>query len=351
MLYNRVMEKRYQVFISSTYSDLQEERGKVMQAVMSMDCIPSGMELFPAIDEEQFNFIKRVIDDCDYYIIIIGGRYGSITDDGISYTEKEYDYAVSQKVPVIALIHKNIGKIPREKTDTEPALIKKLDSFCEKVKTGKIVKFWQNTDELTGLVALSLMHTIKTYPRTGWVKANLSTSAETLHEINELRKQLADLEAYKNAIERDKLIANNKLVKKLAGLDTQIEIKGISKYRSWIDGEPNIEHPWTIKKSFEELFSIIAPKIMYPSVKESQVKTYLMNRLYELATEDFIHDRKEFFTPRLNNSYIDTIKIQFIALGLLEVYIDKTEKGHTLSCWRLTDKGYNTMMQILSVKK
>lgn len=127
MLYNRVMEKRYQVFISSTYSDLQEERGKVMQAVMSMDCIPSGMELFPAIDEEQFNFIKRVIDDCDYYIIIIGGRYGSITDDGISYTEKEYDYAVSQKVPVIALIHKNIGKIPREKTDTEPALIKKLD--------------------------------------------------------------------------------------------------------------------------------------------------------------------------------------------------------------------------------
>lgn len=147
------------------------------------------------------------------------------------------------------------------------------------------------------------------------------------------------------------MIANNKLVKKLAGLDTQIEIKGISKYRSWIDGEPNIEHPWTIKKSFEELFSIIAPKIMYPSVKESQVKTYLMNRLYELATEDFIHDRKEFFTPRLNNSYIDTIKIQFIALGLLEVYIDKTEKGHTLSCWRLTDKGYNTMMQILSVKK
>ena len=47
------MDKRYQVFISSTYSDLKEERGKVMQTVMSLDCIPAGMEFFTAIDSEQ----------------------------------------------------------------------------------------------------------------------------------------------------------------------------------------------------------------------------------------------------------------------------------------------------------
>ena len=78
------MDKRYQVFISSTYADLQEERQRVIQTVMKMDCIPAGMELFPAADEEQFEFIKRVIDDCDYYLLIIGGRYGSTTADGIS---------------------------------------------------------------------------------------------------------------------------------------------------------------------------------------------------------------------------------------------------------------------------
>lgn len=273
-----------------------------------------------------------------------------MTEDGISYTEKEYDYAVSKKVPVIALIHKDIGKIPREKTDTNPDLVRKLEAFQNKVKTGKIVKFWNNSDELTGLVALSLMHTIKTYPRVGWVKANLSTSAETLQEINELRKQLADLEAYKTAIERDKLIAKNNLVKNLAGLDKSIEIKGTSKYRSW-NSEENIDHNWKIELTFEELFSIIAPKIMYPSVKETQVKTYLINRIYESATEDFNHERKDFLTPRLNNSYLNTIKIQFIALGLIEVYTEKTEKGSTVSCWRLTDKGYDTMMQLLSIKK
>jgi hypothetical protein len=88
-----MINKRYQVFISSTYADLKEERRYVMQSLMEMDCIPTEMELFPATDEEQWIFIKKIIDDCDYYLLIIGGRYGSITDEGISYTEKEFDYA------------------------------------------------------------------------------------------------------------------------------------------------------------------------------------------------------------------------------------------------------------------
>src|SRR5580704_15967857 len=70
--------KRYQVFVSSKYADLKEERSKVIQTIMELDCIPAGMEIFPAIDDEQFNFIKKIIDDCDYYILIIGGRYGTI---------------------------------------------------------------------------------------------------------------------------------------------------------------------------------------------------------------------------------------------------------------------------------
>ncbi len=78
------MDKRYQVFVSSTYADLKEERRAVIQTVIELNCIPAGMELFPAADEEQLAFIKRVIDDCDYYLLIIGGRYGSVDETGIS---------------------------------------------------------------------------------------------------------------------------------------------------------------------------------------------------------------------------------------------------------------------------
>lgn len=80
------MDKRYQVFVSSTYSDLQNERQKVMHTLMNMNCIPVGMEFFPSTDEEQFSYIKRVIDDSDYYVLIVGGRYGSLSEEGISYT-------------------------------------------------------------------------------------------------------------------------------------------------------------------------------------------------------------------------------------------------------------------------
>ncbi len=48
------MEKKYQVFVSSTYKDLSEERQEVMQALLELDCIPVGMELFPAADDDQW---------------------------------------------------------------------------------------------------------------------------------------------------------------------------------------------------------------------------------------------------------------------------------------------------------
>jgi hypothetical protein len=71
------MEKRYQVFVSSTFADLQQERHGIMQTLMQLDCIPAGMELFPAADEEQWAFIQKVIADCDYYLF---NPYGVLSE-------------------------------------------------------------------------------------------------------------------------------------------------------------------------------------------------------------------------------------------------------------------------------
>src|SRR5438477_5129516 len=110
-------EKRYQAFVSSTFQDLQEERQEVIQALLELDCIPSGMELFPAANEDQWTLIKRVIDDCDYYIVIIGGRYGSVGPDGKSFTEMEYEYAISKNKPVIAFLHRDASQIVSGRTE------------------------------------------------------------------------------------------------------------------------------------------------------------------------------------------------------------------------------------------
>jgi hypothetical protein len=139
---------RYQVFVSSTYADLKDERRKVTQTLMEMDCIPAGMELFPAADEEQFEFIKKIIDDCDYYLLIIGGRYGSTTNEGVSYTEKEYDYAIGKELKVLAFLHKEPDAIPSGKTDKDPALSLRLEDFKAKVQTNRLVRYWRTAEEL-----------------------------------------------------------------------------------------------------------------------------------------------------------------------------------------------------------
>lgn len=111
------MYKRYQVFVSSTFEDLQEERTKFIQVLLESDCIPVGMELFPASNEEQWSLIKDVINDCDYYLLIIAGRYGSTNGDGKSYTQMEYEYAKEIGKPIIAFIHKNPDDIPSGKSE------------------------------------------------------------------------------------------------------------------------------------------------------------------------------------------------------------------------------------------
>ena len=111
------MDKRYQVFVSSTFTDLIAERQGVLSAILEITHMPAGMELFPAGDASAWRLIQDVIDSSDYYVLIIGGRYGSLDDTGLGYTEKEYDYAVSSKRPVIPFLHSNPDNLPRERRD------------------------------------------------------------------------------------------------------------------------------------------------------------------------------------------------------------------------------------------
>lgn len=161
------MNTRFQVFISSTFKDLEKERKILSQTLLKKGCFPAGMEWFPAVDEEQFEYIKQVIDDTDYYVLILGGLYGTIAPDGRSYTEKEYDYAVEKGKKVIALVQKNPAH-----NETDDERIIKFTTFRKKVTEGRLVNFWEKPEELSGQLAISLDHTIKEYPAQGWIRCD-----------------------------------------------------------------------------------------------------------------------------------------------------------------------------------
>src|SRR5580765_8190244 len=99
------IRKRLQVFVSSTFSDLIPERQAAVEAILSAGHIPAGMELFAAGDESQMEVIKQWIDESDVYLLILGGRYGSIEPKtGKSYIQLEYEYAVEKNKPLFACV-------------------------------------------------------------------------------------------------------------------------------------------------------------------------------------------------------------------------------------------------------
>lgn len=328
------MEKRYQVFVSSTYADLQEERRNVIQTLMEMDCIPSGMEIFPAVDEEQWAFIKRVISDCDYYILIIGGRYGSLTSEGISYTEKEYEFADALGLKVIAFLHKNPEDIPAKNTELDPKLRGKLEAFRRRVSEGRLVKFWSKADELPGLVALSLSKTIKTYPARGWVRADQIANVEILNQVNDLRKRNQELETLVSQLNAQN---SPSPVNNLAGLTDSIKIFGQYKWTSngeWKD--------WKHTLSWEDLFALIAPYLL-ENPNDTVVKDALKRSILEKAGIDY-------YSANINDQIYQTVKVQLVALGLVSVSYLQTTKGGMALFWSLTPSGKKMLFQIRTVK-
>ncbi|MEM9271126.1 MAG: DUF4062 domain-containing protein, partial [Pseudomonadota bacterium] len=188
------MEKRYQVFVSSTYQDLREERQEVIRALLELDCIPAGMELFPAADEDAWSLIKRVIDESDYYIVISAGRYGSThPETGVGYTEMEYNYAVQSGKPALAFLHEDPGKLLAEKCETEPALRDQLEAFKAKAQE-RVVKTWTNKEDLAGVVSRSMIQLIRQKPGTGWVRADKQLPAETELQVRDLEDEVQRLE-------------------------------------------------------------------------------------------------------------------------------------------------------------
>lgn len=162
------MKIKYQIFISSTYEDLRDERDQVIKAILEMGHFPVGMEMFSAANDEQWNLIASQIDESDYYVVIIAHRYGSM-EGNISYTEKEYDYAVKQGIPVLGFVISDTAKWPASKRDKEQYRVDALNKFKEKVKR-KYWGHWGTANELYAKVPIALMKQIERTPRTGWIR-------------------------------------------------------------------------------------------------------------------------------------------------------------------------------------
>lgn len=186
-------EKKYQIFVSSTYLDLIEEREAAVEAIIKMGHIPAGMELFKA-GKSQWQTITKWIDDSDIYVLILGGRYGSLNEiEGKSYTHLEYEYAISQGKPAFALVLEESFLDEKQKQNKKVNIFEienkdKYSKFKELVLS-KIVKFVEDIKDIKIELPENVRDLEKNCNLEGWSRGN---STEDLFKYMEKNIKLTE---------------------------------------------------------------------------------------------------------------------------------------------------------------
>lgn len=346
------MEKRYQVFISSTFTDLRDERQSVLRAILELGHMPAGMELFPAADDSAWQLIKDVIDASDYYALIIGGRYGSLDETGIGFTEKEYDYALSTKKPVIPLLHENPKSLPRDKTEAKEEAWNKLNEFRSKIEKQHTCVYWKNAEDLKAKVIIGVTSSMKRHPAVGWVRANQPPSTETLNELLTLRKKITELEEKADS-ERTSPPQGIEIFQQ--GEDTFNMVCG---FYARVKPKSGVyeDYPYTgyINPTWNEIFATVAPSMILETT-DSELRQNFIAFFEGIARKTF-KDDDEFKKVTLRgftfkNEDLDTCIVQLRALGLIKESLRQRSVKNTETYWTLTPYGDYQMVQLRALKK
>lgn len=329
-------QKKYQVFVSSTFRDLIEERQDAIRNILDLKHIPAGMELFPAADIDQLDYIKKVIDECDYYLLIVGGRYGSMDAAGVSYTEREYDYAVETGKVVIAFVHNDPAAIPVGKSDIDPKIIEALNTFRQKVMTGRLVRSWGNRQELEPLVLKSLIHAFNDFPQVGWIRGDNAASDVILEQSNKALQENAEL--------RDRLAkfqAENRVkVDDIAGLDDSFTIRLTTSFYTRNHGTSYTDR--TLELTWRQIFTAVAGEL-----EKAKTDAAIVAAIREAANEVGFGYK----ISSMNDTDKVTIKVQLEALGLIRSQVSQTTQGGVAEFLSLTPNGRQQFIQNRVVRK
>lgn len=168
--------KKFQIFVSSTYLDLIDERQAAVEAILKAGHIPAGMELFTASNQSQWSIVQKWIDESDVYMLILGGRYGSIEPiSGLSYTELEYNYALEKKKPLFAVVMKDSALEEKVKTCGRSVLEsehpQKLKDFKKKVLM-YMSSFFEDSKDIKLAFHESIIGIQQENELTGWVRGD-----------------------------------------------------------------------------------------------------------------------------------------------------------------------------------
>jgi hypothetical protein len=331
------VDRRYQVFVSSPYEDLQEERRAVMDALLRLDCIPTGMELFPAADDDSWTLIKGFIQRCDYYVVILAGRYGSLGLDGKSYTEMEYDFAVEAGVPAIAFLHENIGAIPSDRTEQGDVGRRALAAFREKIQRARHANFWTSSGELPGKVVFGMLSLMRTKRRPGWVRADV-VPEKIKDEMLRLRQEI-------DSLAKELAVAKRPEVPE--GLEDLAQGTDTVKLQLLIHDETE-SRACPVEVRWDDLIRVVLPVTVGNGATEEAVWSAVSDFLKRVElSEDFV-EPYGIVSMNVSPNDVRVVLNQMLALGLIEAQANLDTRE---TRWFATPYGARTGSRMVAIKR
>lgn len=334
-------DKRYQVFVSSTYSDLQSECRLLTQVLPSLGCLPCGLELNPA-SVGAWAAIKKLIDESDYYVLLVGSRYGTLSPSGVSFTHMEYVYAATKQKPILVLLHDAPETRSVELQESTPEGKLKFRDFRQLLQRG-LTAGWNDERSLELAIRQHLPQLIASRPMPGWVKANQVSNPQLEKENQALKERLAQLEQ-----ERDEWLGKGDA--SFGQLAQGQELFELS-YRCKAYAAGNCEDvavrsqlPWNA------IFLSFAPYLSQPQ-HEDFMAAKVAERVQEVALRDVQQSRPKTHAVTdiaLAPLSFNTVKIQFRTLGLIR-RVPRPEDAR--AWWQLTAAGEKLMTALMAVRK
>ncbi|MCX0398431.1 DUF4062 domain-containing protein [Clostridium perfringens] len=287
------MKKKLQIFVSSTYLDLEEERQSAVESILSSKHIPAGMELFRAGNKSQWETIKRWIDESDIYMLILGGRYGSIEpESGKSYTQLEYEYALEKEMPLFAVILTNQFLYHKVATQKNDDIIKDLDNpkfkeFKELVMS-KMIKEVEDCKDIKLAIKDSIAELEEECNLIGWVKGTeIEDNSDILKENIKINKENLEL-----------IRKNTKLEAELSKLKNQIKSK---------------------ENEYETIKNELAKKEITFCLKDKEEKINLLNGFKRFSGYYSLGINNKKGMSDSNKILYFTFAPEYIKLGLLDI--------------------------------
>ena len=182
-------EKRiYKIFISSTYEDLKEERQRAISTILKLGHIPVSMEFFSSEKGDKWGLMRKRIEECDIYTLMIGSRYGSVDKFGIGYVEKEYSYAKELQMPICVQM--------LELDETKADDTHRLKKFREVITDDQLISPSKDSTEMLTNLSINIANqSLKMPIFSGWVK-NSEINNDKFQKISTLNNNsaLSDME-------------------------------------------------------------------------------------------------------------------------------------------------------------